>query len=65
MMPASWCTPQGCIVEGNVDAAMIEVVKVMSVATITVATVEGNAIAIKLPLAGFADTAKWKPSVGK
>ncbi|QXZ80939.1 invasion associated locus B family protein [Rhizobium sp. L51/94] len=64
-MPVSRCTPQGCIVEGNVDAAMIEDMKVKSVATITVSTVEGKTIAIKLPLAGFADVARWKPAAGK
>lgn len=64
-MPASRCTPQGCLVEGNVDAAMIEAMKVKASATIRVATVEGKAIAIKLPLAGFADAAKWKLPAGK
>ena len=59
-MPASRCTPQGCIVEGSVDAAMVEAMKLKSVATITVTTMEGKEIAIKLPLAGFTDVAKWK-----
>lgn len=54
-MPASRCTPQGCLVEGNVEGAMIEAMKTKPAATIAVATPDGKAIPIKLPLDGFAE----------
>jgi invasion protein IalB len=54
-MAASRCTSQGCLAEGNVEPALIEAMKTRPAATITVATPDGKAIPIKLPLDGFGD----------
>lgn len=54
-IPVSRCTPQGCLVEGNIEDAMIEAMKTKPAATITVATPDNKVIPIKLPLDGFAE----------
>jgi invasion protein IalB len=54
-LPVSRCTTQGCLVEGTVEGALIDAMKTRPAATITVATPDGKAVPIKLPLNGFAD----------
>ncbi|KQU88577.1 hypothetical protein ASD00_29065 [Ensifer sp. Root31] len=54
-MALSRCTPQGCLVEGAVEPALIEAMKAKAAATVTVATPEGKAIPIGLSLSGFSD----------
>lgn len=54
-MPVSRCTPQGCLVEGPVERALIDSMEAKAEATVTVATPEGKAIPIALSLSGFAD----------
>ncbi|WP_162703652.1 invasion associated locus B family protein [Ensifer sp.] len=54
-MALSRCTPQGCLVEGAVEPALIDAMKAKAKATVTVATPEGKAIPIALSLSGFSD----------
>lgn len=54
-MALSRCTPQGCLVEGPVEPALIEAMKAKAKATVTVATPEGKAVPIALSLSGFSD----------
>lgn len=54
-MALSRCTPQGCLVEGAVEPALVEAMKAKAAATVTVATPEGKAIPITLSLSGFSD----------
>jgi invasion protein IalB len=54
-MPVSRCTSQGCLVESNVDGALLDAMKTKSDATVTVTTPEGKTVPIKLSLDGFSD----------
>ncbi|MEI2297369.1 invasion associated locus B family protein [Ensifer sp. MJa1] len=54
-MPVSRCTPQGCLVEGPAERALLGSMEAKAEATVTVATPEGKAIPIALSLQGFAD----------
>lgn len=54
-MPVSRCTPQGCLVEGAAEQALLTSMEAKAEATVTVTTPEGNAIPIALSLSGFAD----------
>ncbi len=52
-MALSRCTSQGCLVEGNVEDAMLDAMKTKPVATVIVATPDGKNVPIKLSLDGF------------
>ncbi|HEV7306116.1 invasion associated locus B family protein [Ensifer sp.] len=54
-MAVSRCTPQGCLIEGPAEQALIDSMAAKAEATVTVMTPEGKAIPIALSLSGFAD----------
>jgi invasion protein IalB len=53
-LAVSRCTPQGCLVEGTVDPALLTAMREGEQAIISVATPEGQRIPIALALKGFA-----------
>ncbi|WP_425516092.1 invasion associated locus B family protein [Rhizobium leucaenae] len=52
-MDVSRCTLQGCLVETNVENALLDAMKTKPAATVTVTTPDGKNIPIKLSLDGF------------
>ncbi|MBB3458619.1 invasion protein IalB [Rhizobium sp. BK313] len=52
-MAVSRCTSQGCLIETNVDSALLDAMKTKPAATVTVTTPDGKSVPIKLLLDGF------------